>query len=255
MSLNFESNKLTAKDMPATLVLRSTEDIESAFPLSPTQAGMLFHSLLAPEAGLYLEQIIMRIDGDVDVQLLEKSWQRVINHHEILRTSFRSEGLDTPLQVVHSQVVLPFQQHDWRELTTVEQESRFERFVEADRETGFDFSQPPLMRLALLRLATDSYQLAWTNHHALLDGWSQSLILKQVFSVYRALSAGAEPLLELSPPFRDYIDWLAAQDSRIVSPILPASRRGVKSCVTKSCNCDCRLRPRRHYKPSHASTG
>ena len=168
MSLNFESNKISATDVPS-FALSSTEAIESEFPLSPTQAGMLFHSLLAPEAGLYLEQIVLHIDGDLDVQLLENSWQRVIDHHEILRTSFRWEGLDTPAQIVHRQVVLPFQKHDWRELTPVEQEDRLKQFIEADRETGFDFSQPPLMRLALFRLATDSCQLVWTNHHALLD--------------------------------------------------------------------------------------
>src|SRR5712692_6061953 len=213
MSLNFELNKGTPKDMPSTFALLSTEDIEGTFPLSPTQAGMLFHSLFAPEAGLYLEQIILRIDGDLDVPLLESSWQRVVDHHEILRTSFRWEGLDSPLQIVHREVTLPFQQPDWRELTPVEQESRLESFVRADRETGFDFSQPLLMRLALVRLATNSYRLIWTNHHALLDGWSQSLILKQVFSVYRALAAGEELSLEPSASFRDYVDWLAAQDS------------------------------------------
>src|ERR1700674_3437382 len=145
MSLNFELNKGTTKDMPSTCALRfSTEDHEKAFPLSPTQAGMLFHSLFAPEAGLYLEQIILRIDGDLDVQLFEKSWQRVLDHHEILRTSFRWEGLGSPLQIVHQEVTLPFQQHDWRELTPAGQDSSLDSFVRADRETGFDFSQPPL---------------------------------------------------------------------------------------------------------------
>ena len=65
MSQSFELNNETRKDMPAELALRfSAPEIEEAFPLSPTQAGMLFHSLLAPEAGLYLEQIISRIDGE-----------------------------------------------------------------------------------------------------------------------------------------------------------------------------------------------
>jgi len=213
MSLNFELNRGTTRDTPSTLALRFTEEIEGAFPVSPTQAGMLFHSLFAPQAGLYLEQIILRIDGDLNVQLFESSWQRVVDHHQILRTSFRSEGLDNPLQIVHRQVTLPFQQHDWRELTSAEQDSRLENFVRVDREAGFDFSQPPLMRLALVRLAADSYRLIWTNHHTLLDGWSQSLILKQVFSVYRTLAAGEEPSLEPSPSYRNYVDWLAVQDS------------------------------------------
>ncbi len=213
MSLNFELNKETIGNMPATLALRSTEGIDGAFPLSPTQAGMLFHSLFAPEAGLYLEQIILRIDGDLDVQLFENSWQHVADHHEILRTSFRWQGQDTPLQVVHRQVALPFQEHDWRGLAPIEQESRLETLVRADRETGFDFSQPPLIRFTLVRLAPDSYRLIWTNHHTLLDGWSQAVILKQVFSVYRALAADKEPALCPSMSFRYYIDWLAAQNS------------------------------------------
>src|SRR5437870_5809514 len=157
MSLNFESDKGTMKDMPSTLALRSAENLEMAFPLSPTQAGMLFHSLFAPEAGIYLEQVILRIDGDLDVPRFAESWRRIVDHHEILRTSFRWEGLDSPLQIVHHQPALPFQQFDWRELTAVEQENRFESFVRADRERGFDFSQPPLMRLAVVRLNAESY--------------------------------------------------------------------------------------------------
>src|ERR1700704_6162525 len=134
MSLNFESNKGTITELPSALDLRfPAEGVEAAFPLSPTQAGMLFHSLFAPDAGLYLEQIILRIDGELDVQLFENSWQRIVAHHEILRTSFRWEGLESPLQIVHRQVALPFQHHDWSSLAPAEQERRLESFVLADR--------------------------------------------------------------------------------------------------------------------------
>ena len=214
MSQSVELNYETNNEMPAELALRvSAHEIDGAFPLSPVQAGMLFHSLFAPEAGLYLEQIVLHIDGELDVQLFERAWQRVIDHHAILRTSFHWEGLDHPLQRVHSKATLPISFHDWRELASTEQESRFGSFVRADRRAGFDFAAPPLMRLALVRLAADSHRLIWTNHHALLDGWSQSLVLKQAFSVYRALVAVEEAALEPSPSFRNYIDWLERQDS------------------------------------------
>ncbi len=189
MSQNFEPNNEATKDVPGKLALRfSAPDIEDVFPLSSTQAGMAFHSLFAPEAGLYLEQVVWRIEGELDIRLLETAWQRVVEHQAILRTSFRWDGRDNPFQIVHRQVTLPFAQYDWRAFRPTEQESRLESFLLADRKTGFDFSQPPLMRIALVHLATDSYQLIWTNHHALLDGWSQSLVLKQVCTVYRALS-------------------------------------------------------------------
>ena len=78
--------------------------------------------------------------------------------------------------------------------------------------TGFDFSAPPLMRIAVVRLANDVSRLVWSNHHALLDGWSQSMVLRQVFAAYSALAGGAVPELEQSPSYRNYVDWLAVQD-------------------------------------------
>src|SRR6267142_3675642 len=167
MSQSVELNYETNNDMPAELALRvSAPEIDGAFPLSPLQAGMLFHSLYAPEAGLYLEQIVLKIDGELDIQLFERAWQRVVDHHAILRTSFHWEGLDHPLQRVHSKAALPFSYHDWRELASAEQESRLGSFICADREAGFDFAAPPLMRLALVRFAPDSHRLIWTNPHA-----------------------------------------------------------------------------------------
>ena len=66
MSQSIELNYETNNDMPAELALRvSAPEIDGAFPLSPVQAGMLFHSLYAPEAGLYLEQIVLKIDGEI----------------------------------------------------------------------------------------------------------------------------------------------------------------------------------------------
>ena len=93
------------------------ENIEDQFPLSPMQAGMLFHSRLATSGDVYLDQNVFRIEGKLDVHAFEKAWQRVVEHHEILRTSFRWEGLDQPLQVVHRRISLPFIQHDWRDLS------------------------------------------------------------------------------------------------------------------------------------------
>src|SRR6266480_2742122 len=162
MSLNIELNKLSAKEMASTLAARfSADNVEDAFPLSPTQAGMLFHSLLAPDAGVYLEQIILRIDGELDVRLFENAWQCVVDHHGILRTSFSWEGHESPLQIVHRQVTIPFQLLDWRALGQAEQDSRWESFVRSDRVSGFDFAAPPLMRITVIRLADDLYRLIW----------------------------------------------------------------------------------------------
>ncbi|MDI7110803.1 condensation domain-containing protein [Pseudomonas aeruginosa] len=49
-----------------------------------------------------------------------------------------------------------------------------EQVAHQERRKGFDLGQPPLQRGRLPRLGEDRYQLIWTNHHMLIDGWSTS---------------------------------------------------------------------------------
>jgi len=114
--------------------------------------------------------------------------------------------------VVLRQVRLPLAEFDWRELPLDEQSVQRERFMQADRARGFDPLAAPLMRLALIQLADDSYQLVWSRHHLLLDGWSVSLIIREVFRCYAMFHQGLQPDLERPRPYRDYLAWLQRQD-------------------------------------------
>ena len=213
MNLSFESNNGTGREIvPTSAHCFQSEATEGAFPLSPAQARMFLQSLSAPNAGVYLEQIICRADGELDSPAFEKAWQHVVDCNDILKTSYRSEGLDEPHQVVEQDVTFPFQQYEWRGLSKAEQENRLECLIREDRAAGFDFSKAPLARLALIRVKDDSYLFIWSLHSSILDGWSQALVLKQVFTTYKALARGEEPQVSFSCPYRDYIDWSHAQD-------------------------------------------
>src|SRR5262245_35180320 len=123
------------------------EKIEAIYPLSPVQQGMLFHSLYAPETGVYVEQLSCTLRGDLDIDAFERAWQRVLDRHAVLRTAFVWEDVDEPVQVVHQQVPLPVTRVDWRDLARPEQQTRLADFREADQRLGFDLSLAPLIRL------------------------------------------------------------------------------------------------------------
>ncbi|HEY7489757.1 MAG TPA: amino acid adenylation domain-containing protein, partial [Candidatus Tectomicrobia bacterium] len=186
-------------------------DLEDIYPLSPMQEGMLFHSLYAPESGVYITQVTCTL-GSLHVTALQDAWQRVVERHPILRTAFIWKGLDRPLQVVRRRVRLPLAQCDWRGLSPSEQTERLQAYLDTDRRRGFELSTAPLMRVALLRIAEDTHQLVWTNHHLLLDGWSTSLLLKEILAFYAAFCGGQDLRLTPSRPYRDYIAWLQQQD-------------------------------------------
>ena len=186
--------------------------VDDIYPLSPMQQGMLFASALSPEAGAYVTQTVCVLPGSFNGTAFRQACQKVIERHTILRTSFAWEGLDQPLQIVHTTVELPWDEHDWRELAVSEQQSRLQAFLNEDQQRGFELTKAPLMRFALIHTGDDACQLVWTSHHILLDGWSGPLVLKEVFDFYGAYCRGED--LELKQPrsFRDYIAWLQSQD-------------------------------------------
>ena len=189
----------------------NTENLGNLYSLSPMQEGMLFQSLYAPQANTYLRQLSYVLHGDLNISAFERAWRRVISRHAVLRTSFYWEGLEQPLQVEQREVELPMVQPDWRGFSAAEQETRLEAFLEAERSRGFELTEAPLMRLALIQLAEDAHQFVWTYHHLLLDGWSRSLLLKEVFTFYEAFAQDQDVELELGRPYVDYIAWLQQQ--------------------------------------------
>ncbi|GAB4213489.1 MAG: hypothetical protein OHK0022_50680 [Roseiflexaceae bacterium] len=172
---------------------------------------MLFHSLYAPESGMYFEQLHYTIQGNVDVELLRRAWWQVSQRHDILRTAFIWEGIDEPHQVVHLTPVLDWQQFDWRDHTPVEQHARLEALLAADRKRGFDLSTQPLTRYAICHVADDVHMFIWSHHHLLLDGWSQAIVLREVVQIYQGLRDGQPVQLAPAPPYSSYIAWLQQQ--------------------------------------------
>jgi acyl carrier protein len=190
----------------------NTHDIEDLYPLSPQQQGMLLGTLSAIEPGMYIEQESFTLRERLNLPAFRQAWERILDRHAAFRTAFVWKDQEEPLQGVFRRVELPLQQHDWRGLSTPERAARLSAFLASDRRRGFDLSQAPLMRLALLRIADDRYEFVWTTHHIVMDGWCLPLITKEITVLYAAFCRGEEPELEPAPPYREYIAWLRRQD-------------------------------------------
>ena len=188
------------------------ENLEDLYELSPMQQGMFFHSLYAPGSGVYLEQSLLTIEGELDHAAFQRAWQRAVDRHSILRTAVLWEGLEKPVQVVYRQLEFEIEQHDWRQLSADEQHQQLELFIRNDQARGFDLERAPLMRAALIQVADNVYKFLWSRHHLILDRWSRALLLKEVFSFYNAFSRDLNLEIEPSRPYGDYIGWLLAQD-------------------------------------------
>lgn len=188
---------------------RSVEDI---YPLSPMQGGLLFHTLRDQSSTAYVQQLTFRVMDGLQVSAFALSWKQLLARHTILRTGFVWEGLDEPLQVVRTRVELPWSEYDLRQESPSQREGRLTEFLQEDRRRGFDLAAAPLLRLTLLRLDDQAYQVVWTFHHLLLDGWSLPLLFSELFAFYEAAGTGATLRLPCARPYREYIRWLQQQD-------------------------------------------
>ncbi|NJO81278.1 MAG: non-ribosomal peptide synthase/polyketide synthase [Blastochloris sp.] len=185
--------------------------VEDAYPLSPMQQGMLFHDLYTPETSVYCNQFLIAITSDIDIDTLVMAWQAAVQHYAVLRTAFVWQQLKTPVQIVFRATSVPDTRLDWGNLPEQEGKDRLEQWLTEDRQRGFKLAQAPLMRLTFIRLSQQIYFI-WSYHHILFDGWSQPLILRDVFTVYDQLIQGRQPSLPATPPYREYIAWLQRQD-------------------------------------------
>ncbi|MFJ6574294.1 amino acid adenylation domain-containing protein, partial [Streptomyces sp. NPDC091292] len=212
----------TPSDFPLARIDQSVLDriaeslptvIEDIYPLTPVQQGMLFHTQLSEDAGMYWAQNGLLLEGELDLVALERAWGLVFSRHEVLRSAVVTEGVPQPLAVVSRAVPLPLRMLDLSHLDEEDRRQAIAEHLDADWARGADFTAPTLVRISVIRLADHRHQLLWSYHHLLLDGWSIPIVLGEVMAAYHAFRAGEErPELAVRAPFRDFVSWVAAQD-------------------------------------------
>ena len=138
---------------------------------------------------------------------------------------FAWTGLRHPVQVVERASDVDWTVVDLSDLDAPDAAARLAALKLADRERGFDLAAGPAWRVALVRLAPTRFELIWTHHHILLDGWSAAALIRDVAARYTGLRQGQAVDLPLAPPFGAYVSWLLQQD-RAIRPRLLASHAG-----------------------------
>jgi amino acid adenylation domain-containing protein len=190
-------------------IARSIPDLEALYDASYGQAGMLFHSLLAPSSGAFVIQTRIDFSMSLDIAALKAAIADLVVRHPVLRTGFIWEDRARPLQAVRRTVPVAFEERD---LSGEPNETVALRELEAaDLLRPIDLANPPLMRLTLVR-RTAGWSLVWLKHHAVIDGWSMPLLYDDLLMFYAAHAGGRRPKVVAAPGFDRYVDWLAEFD-------------------------------------------
>jgi amino acid adenylation domain-containing protein len=197
----------TAVDIPDLPPIRRAPR-DQAIPLSFPQERVWFLDQISPGGNLaYNFQVTIWLRGPLDVAVLNRTLSEIVRRHESLRTSFPTvEG--RPVQVIHEPypVVLPVA--DLRAVPAERREEESERVVFEATQTPFDLTSIPLIRWRLLRLEDEIWELVQVEHHFVHDGWSFSVLLREIKTIYEAFLRGRpSPLPELTVQYADFALW------------------------------------------------
>ncbi|MGH2481081.1 MAG: condensation domain-containing protein, partial [Ktedonobacteraceae bacterium] len=176
-------------------------------PVSFAQQRLWFVQRLDPQSAAYLMPGGYRLQGAVDVRALEESVREVVRRHGTLRTTFQEQdGL--PVQLIQEafDYHLPIVALDGLMPEQFGQE--LQHLIAQEERQPCDLEQGPLFRVTLLRRRANEHILLLTLHHIISDGWSMSVLMYELATLYKAYSTGqSSPLPPLSIQYADYALW------------------------------------------------
>ncbi|MEP7192904.1 MAG: aminotransferase class III-fold pyridoxal phosphate-dependent enzyme [Actinomycetota bacterium] len=138
------------------------------------------------------------LDGSLDHDALRAAVQGVVARHESLRTTF---GADAETLIVHSPAETALTEH------TCENEDDVGHFLRTWAERPLDPVEGPVFRAAVVQVDPKRHLLLISVHHAVVDGWSYSVILEDLAAIYNAGCRGARVELPPAAQFKDYVTW------------------------------------------------
>jgi amino acid adenylation domain-containing protein/non-ribosomal peptide synthase protein (TIGR01720 family) len=204
---DFTYKKLSVQEVET---LNKKFPIEDMYPLSPMQEGMLFHSLIDKDSYAYFEQMSYRIQGELEVELVQRSLNQLLHRYEILRTVFVYENLAQPLQLVLSQRTVELNYLDIK--TNPDKDTWIRNYKEKDKKRYFNLQNEVLMRVHILHVDLHEYEFIWSFHHILMDGWCMGILFSELFEIYYSFLEKRSPQLSEVYQYKSYVEWLQKID-------------------------------------------
>jgi amino acid adenylation domain-containing protein len=182
-------------------------DGDGPAPLSYAQELLWLLSQVFEDGIAYNAPGSFQLEGPLDLQLLSRALEGLVERHSILRTTYRLIG-GTPMQVIGAVEPVAINVVDLRALSADEQHSESQRILKDESRFRFDLVEGPVMRPTVIRLAEDEHILMLNMHHIATDGYSRSALYRDLTALYEAFGEGRpSPLEPLRIQYADYAVW------------------------------------------------
>ncbi|TQS18156.1 condensation domain-containing protein, partial [Microbispora sp. KK1-11] len=193
------------------------DGIEDAYPMTATQLGMYLQAELNQGSNVYHNVNSFEVRGPLDLDAFVGAVEAATSRYAVLRTGFAIEGLVRPLQFVYPSAPVDVRHRDIGALPAAEQDEVVAQTIAAELAEPFALDRPPLIRFRLLRRGPDVFQLVVAESHLILDGWSFTSLLAEIWADHLSIAASGEPVHR--PGLRgSFADFVRLEAQAVESP-------------------------------------
>lgn len=158
--------------------------LQNVYGLSPLQEGLLYQALDSRERDHYVIAASMTVEGLVDPELLRTSFEAMMNRQDVLKAAFDYETLDRPVHVIPRTPRWQWSVIDARGLPSRAQSPLIDDVLDRMASRQLDVTRGNMVAASLVRLGDRRSQLVLGNHHILTDGWSTTILVRELMHVY-----------------------------------------------------------------------
>lgn len=187
------------------------DNLEKVYDLTPMQEGMLYHSLTNKDRDPYFQQIQFDVDGVMNINLLEKALNNIIQNNEIFRINFISNNVEKPRQVVQKNKNIKVNFADIRNMDDKSKKIYIQNYVDKNRNTRFDLGKDLLIRMSVIQIENQAFKVLWDFHHIIIDGWSIGIFVRELLSKYKQYADNIF-IPKVIKPYGSFIKWLKKKD-------------------------------------------
>jgi NRPS condensation-like uncharacterized protein len=174
-------------------------------PLSFSQERLWFIDRLEGSSQYHLP-VVLRLKGNLNKDALAKSIQEIVNRHEVLRTVIRQQAEGQASQYIMRKDAWQLDHVD--DAIYEKGEESLQSYIQHLIKAPFDLSKDHMLRASLINIDENEHVLVLTMHHIAADGWSMSILVKEVMELYGSYNEDKDIQLARVPlQYADYAIW------------------------------------------------
>lgn len=191
---------------------------DQPLPLSFSQSRLWFIDQMQNGSPQYNMQVPLLLKGELHIEPFRRALNAIVLRHQVLRAAY-VEVNGEPMQLLAEAAHIPLAVHDWRSACVEDAQRHAQQLQHADLHQAFDLSSPMMLRASVAMLPHEHVLVIVTQHHVASDGWSTSILLRELQANYQMAladnSASIEQLAEQHPPltvqYADFATWQREQ--------------------------------------------